>query len=48
MLTSFAEGVWYDTGPVRIVGMRLTATMTVLDLGDGGLLLHSPLPLTPE
>jgi len=48
MVTSFAEGVWYDTGPVRIVGMRLTATMTVLDLGDGGLLLHSPLPLTPE
>ena len=48
MLTSFTEGVWYDTGPVNIVGMRLTATMTVLDLGDGGLLVHSPLPLTPE
>ena len=31
MVTSFAEGVWYDTGPVRIVGMRLMATMTVID-----------------
>ena len=48
MLTAFAEGVWHDTGPVSIVGMRLTATMTVLAVGDGGLLLHSPLPLTPE
>lgn len=48
MLTALAEGVWLDQGPVSIVGMRLTATMTVLALGDGGLLLHSPLPLTPE
>jgi len=48
MLTAFAEGVWHDTVPVRIVGMRLTASMTVLALGDGGLLVHSPLPLTPE
>jgi hypothetical protein len=48
MLTAFAEGVWHDSGPVRILGTRLTATMTVLALGDGGLLLHSPLPLTAE
>lgn len=48
MLTAFAEGVWHDAGPVSIVGMRLTATMTVLALGDGGLLVHSPLALTPE
>jgi hypothetical protein len=47
-LTPFAPGVWLDTGPVRIVGMRLTATMTVLDLGDGNLILYSPLELTPE
>jgi hypothetical protein len=31
-----------------MVGMQLTATMTVLRLDDGGLLLHSPLPLTAE
>lgn len=48
MLTPFAEGVWCDLGPVSMIGMRLTATMTVLRLGGAGLVLHSPLPLTPE
>jgi hypothetical protein len=47
MLERFADGVWVDTGPVRILGTRLTATMTVLRLEDG-LLVHSPLPLTSE
>jgi len=47
-LTPVAEGVWTATAPVRIVGTRLTSTMTVLRLGDGGLLLHSPSELTPE
>jgi len=47
-MTPFAEGVWLDTEPVRIVGTRLTATMTVLRLADGGLLLDSPIALTPE
>jgi hypothetical protein len=48
MLTPFAKGVWLDTGPVRILGTRLTTTMSVLRLGDDDLLLHSPLALTPE
>jgi hypothetical protein len=47
-LTPFAEGVWLDTAPVRFLGMQLNSTMTVLRLGDGSLLLHSPLALTPE
>jgi hypothetical protein len=47
-LTPSGEGVWLATDPVRILGMRLTTTMTVLRLADGGLLLHSPLALTPE
>lgn len=47
-LTPFAEGVWVDHAPVRIVGMPLTSTMTVLRLGDGGLLLHSPIAMTPK
>jgi hypothetical protein len=47
-MTPLAEGVWLDTEPVRIVGTRLTATMTVLRLGDGGLLLDSPIALTQE
>jgi hypothetical protein len=33
---------------VSFLGLQLTATMTVLRLGDGGLLLHSPLAMTPE
>jgi hypothetical protein len=48
MLTTFSEGVWYACGPVSPLGLRLTATMTVLRLGDGTLLVHSPLPLTAE
>ncbi len=47
-LTPFAEGVWVGTAPARILGMRLTTTMTVLRLGDGSLLLHSPVAMTPE
>lgn len=47
MLERFKDGVWFDTGPVRIVGTRLSVTMTVIRLEDG-LLVHSPLPLTSE
>jgi hypothetical protein len=47
-LLPFAQGVWLDTAPVRINGMQLTATMTVLRLADQSLLLHAPLALTPE
>jgi hypothetical protein len=46
-MTPFADGIWLDVAPVRILGMPLTATMTVLRLGDGGLLLHSPIAMTP-
>jgi hypothetical protein len=46
-MTPFAEGVWLDRDPVRIVGMRLTATMALLRLGDGELLAYSPVSLTP-
>ncbi len=47
-LTQFAEGIWIDSAPVQHLGMHLTATMAVLHLGDGGLLLYSPIELTPE
>jgi hypothetical protein len=47
-LTPFAEGVWTDSGPVNIVGMPLTATMTALRLTNGEILLHSPLAMTAE
>lgn len=45
VLGSVAEGVWTASAPVRIVGMPLSTTMTVLQLHDG-LLVHSPVPLT--
>jgi hypothetical protein len=47
-LSSFAEGIWVDAESVRILGMRLTATMTVIALDDGSLLVHSPTTLTAE
>jgi hypothetical protein len=47
-LTPFAEGLWLDRTPVRFLGLRLTTTMVVLRLGDGSLMLHSPVALTPE
>lgn len=47
-LAPFAEGVWLGSDPVRIVGMRLTATMAVLRLTDGSLLLYSPVAMTAE
>jgi hypothetical protein len=47
-LALFDEGVWIDSAPARIVGMNLTATMTVIRLQAGGLLLHSPLEMTIE
>lgn len=47
LLTRVAEGVWTATAPVRIVGMPLTTTMTVLGL-EAGLLVHSPVPLTEK
>jgi hypothetical protein len=48
MLTSLCDGVWCECGPVHFLGLRLTATMTVLRIGDGTLLVHSPLPLSAE
>ena len=46
-LTPFAEGIWLDTEPIRILGMRLTATMAVLRLEENRLLLFSPIKMTP-
>lgn len=48
MLETVRGLVYCDRGVVRPLGMCLTATMTVLRLGDGQLLVHSPLPLTRE
>jgi len=47
-MTPFAEGLWLDSAPVSMLGMKLTSTMTVMRLGDDSLLLHSPIAMTPE
>ena len=47
-LVPFADGVWLGSDPVKIVGMPMTSTMTVLRLGDGDLLLYSPVSMTDE
>jgi len=37
------EDIWIvDSGPIRVAGLHLPVRMTVIRLGDGGLLLHSP------
>ena len=47
-ITAIADDLWLDTGPVLIVGMPLTSTMTVVRLGDGSVIVHSPVALTAE
>jgi len=47
-LVGFADGVWLCSEPVKIVGMPMRSTMTVLRLGSGKLLLHSPVRMTDE
>jgi hypothetical protein len=47
-LAPLAPGVWSASEPVRIVGMKLATNMTVLLVREGELLVHSPVPLTPE
>ncbi|MEM6993180.1 MAG: hypothetical protein AAF721_21885 [Myxococcota bacterium] len=46
-LTELDDGLWITTAPIGIVGMPLRATMTILRLDAGELLLHSPVALTP-
>lgn len=47
-LETFCEGVWVHRAPVRILGTRLSTTMTLVRLPDGSLLVYSPVALTPS
>lgn len=47
-MVPLAEGVWVDQEPIRFLGMKFQATMTVLRLRDDRLLVHSPVQMTPE
>lgn len=46
MLRQHAEGLWTLDHPARALGMPLGIRMTVVRLKDGGLWLHSPVPMT--
>lgn len=42
-LTQVTDDIWvYDDAPISAAGMPIPIRMTIIRLGDGGLLLHSP------
>lgn len=47
-LVGYGDDIFLCRDPVRIVGMKLTATMTVVRLPNRQLLLYSPVHLTEE
>jgi len=44
-LIPIADGLWSMTQPLRFWGVETGARMTIVRLQDGGLFVHSPLPL---
>lgn len=48
MFTLVAPDVWTLSIPHRFLGLHFGARMTVVRLPDGGLWIHSPVPLDPE
>jgi hypothetical protein len=46
MLTKIDEGLWTADAPHLFFGLHLGTRMTVVKLREGGLLLHSPVPMT--
>lgn len=48
VLEPIAEGLWAARAPAHtFMGLRIGARMTVVRLGGGALLVHSPIALTP-
>lgn len=43
MLDPIAPGIWHAKRAFKVAGMAMTARMTVVQLADGGLWLHSPI-----
>lgn len=48
MLTPVTDGLWVEAAPHAFYGLRIGTRMTLVRLGDGQLLLHSPIAITPE
>src|SRR5438128_10240339 len=47
-LQELAEGIWTASAPHRWIGLHLGTRMTVIRLSSGGLLLHSPVPMSKQ
>lgn len=45
-LTQVTEDIWVVTSPHKMMGLHLGTRMSVVRLSGGGLLLHSPVPLS--
>lgn len=48
MLREITDGLWEYEAKLRFMGIPMLARMTVIQLADGGLFVHSPSRLTPE
>ncbi|AKF05243.1 DUF4336 domain-containing protein [Sandaracinus amylolyticus] len=46
-LVPFADGIWTVSSPLTFLGLHLGTRMTVVRLRSGGLLVHSPIALSP-
>lgn len=42
------ENIWTVRAPQSFLGLHVGTQMTIVRLSGGGLLLHSPIPITPE
>ena len=47
-MKQLAEGIWSQPAPQTLYGLHLGTRMTVVQLGDGRLLVHSPVAMTPD
>ena len=45
MLEPIVPDVWVQARPLRFFGVETGTRMTVMRLADGGLFVHSPIPL---
>lgn len=46
-LTAVADGIWCAASHQKFLAFHIGTRMTVVRLSGGGLLLHSPVPITP-
>jgi hypothetical protein len=47
MIQRLADGLWHVQHAFKVNGLPLTTRMTLVRLSDGGLWLHSPVPIEP-